>query len=246
MPKKVTTQPAKLFIGIDIHKKSWKVHFCTDRTIGSAQTMPPEASVLKDYVHRYFNDHMVSVCYEVGCCGYSAAREFEEYGWDTYVVNPADIPRPAKNAIIKTDKIDARNIALQLRSGSLKKLTIPDVPRECLRSLTRQRSNLVKDMRRIKSRIKSLLLYYDIDIPDHYDNPNWSKDFVKWLNDLEWNYLTIDLTLKSMMEQYTFVDRQVREVSTKIRAYCRSHYNKDYSKYMTKIGSRSIFYDCQS
>jgi hypothetical protein len=38
----------------------------------------------------------VVLAYEVGCCGYTAARQFMEFGWDTYVVNPADIPRPAK------------------------------------------------------------------------------------------------------------------------------------------------------
>ena len=152
----------------------------------------------------------------------------DSYGWDTYVVNPADIPRPAKNAIVKTDKIHAKNIAKQLRAGNLRKLTIPDVQRECLRSRTRQRTSLVKDMRRIKSRIKSLLLYYDIKVPDKYDNPNWSKEFIKWLNEIEWNYDTINQTLLSMMDQYTFVDQQTRGVSVKIRSYCRKYYKKDY------------------
>lgn len=229
MPKKVTTQSPKLFIGIDIHKKSWKVHFTTDITVGSGRTMPPSSDVLKNYVNKYYRTHHVCIAYEAGCCGYCAARQFETYGWDTYVINPADVPRPAKNAIIKTDKIDAENIAKQLRAGNLKKLVIPDVERECLRSLTRQRTSLVKDMRRIKSRVKSLLLYYDVEVPTIYDNPNWSKPFIHWLNNFKWNYSTIDRTLKSMMSQYGYIDIQLRMVSIEIRAYCKKHYKRDYS-----------------
>jgi len=74
----------------------------------------------------------VSIAYEAGCCGHNPARAFSSFGWDTYIINPADIHRPGKNNFVKTNKIDAKNIALQLRSGNLKKLTLPDTEREAL------------------------------------------------------------------------------------------------------------------
>jgi len=228
MSTKVTTCP-KLFIGMDIHKKSWKLHFCTDLTIGSGRTFTREPGNLRRYVQKYFPNHLVAIAYEVGCCGYTAAREFIKFGWDTYVVNPADIPRPAKLGVVKTDKIDAANIAAQLRAGNLKKLTIPTIDRECLRSLTRRRSNLVKDFRRLKSNIKSMLLYYNVELPPEYDNANWSLDFQKFLNNLEWNYPTIDKAFSSMLKHLEFLDHQIKDVSTSIRAYCRKHYRKDYT-----------------
>jgi hypothetical protein len=220
MSTKVTASP-KLFIGMDIHKKSWKPHFCTDLTIGSGKTFPPNAQELLRYVRKFYPRHEVVIAYEVGCCGYTAARQFMEFGWDTYVVNPADIPRPAKLGVAKTDKIDARNIAAQLRAGNLKKLNIPTVDRECLRSLTRRRTSLVKDFRKIKLQIKSLLLYYNVEIPEKYDNPNWSKDFIKYLKDLKWNYRTIDKAFLSILQHLDFLDVQIRDVSVSIRAYCR-------------------------
>ena len=73
--------------------------------------MPPDPDGLHQYVKKYYPGHQTSIAYEVGCCGYTAARSFETFSWDTYVVNPADIPRPSKSAIVKTDKIDAKNIA---------------------------------------------------------------------------------------------------------------------------------------
>ena len=228
MSKKVTTQSPKLYIGIDIHKKSWKVHFCTDITEGAGKSMPPDPKILKVHVSKCYYNYKVMVAYEAGCCGYTAARAFEEYGWETLVVNAADIPRPAKQGIIKTDKIDAKNIAKQLRSNTLKSITIPDIQRECLRSLTRHRTNLVKDLRRIKSRIKSHLLYFGIEIPEEYDNPNWSKSFLEWLDDIQWNYITINTTFSGMLAVYRFSQAQVNETSNRIRAYCVKQHKKDY------------------
>lgn len=183
MSKKVTTSTPKLFIGIDIHKKSWKVHFCTDLVEGSGKTFPPHSDTLYKYVRKYYKKYEISVSYEVGCCGYTTARAFESYGWNTFIVNPADIPRPAKQSIIKTDKIDAKNIAKQLRAGNLTKITIPDI----------------KDLKRVKQRIKSLLLYYGIEIPDEYDNANWSKNFISWIEAIEWNYETVEIRVNSML-----------------------------------------------
>jgi len=162
--------------------------------------MPPQAEGLKKYVNRHYKGHEVYTAYESGCCGYSAARSFIDYGWDAYVVNPADIPRPSKQSIVKTDKIDAKNIAKQLRAGNLRKIPIPDVERECFRSLTRHRQSLVKDMRRVKCRIKAALLYFNIELPEVLDNPNWSKSFLDWLRTIEWNYTSADHTFSSLLD----------------------------------------------
>jgi len=143
MSKQVTTEEPKLFIGLDIHKKTWKFHFATDLVIGAGHSFPADPSKVYNYVNRNYPGYEVSIAYEAGCCGYKPARDFTSFGWDTTVFNPADIPKPAKNNFVKTDKIDARNISVQLRSGHLKKLIIPNEEREALRCLTRQRTALV-------------------------------------------------------------------------------------------------------
>jgi len=106
MSKQVTTKTPKLFIGLDIHKKSWRFHFTTDLFSGSGHTFPAGTELILKYVLKNYADYEVSIAYEVGCFGYKPARDFESFGWDTYVVNPADIPRPSKSKFMKTDKID--------------------------------------------------------------------------------------------------------------------------------------------
>ena len=236
MSRQVTTMSPKLFIGLDIHKKTWKLHFTSDLVEGAGHTFPPDTQKIKNYVCRNYSDYEVSIAYEVGCCGYEPARNFISFGWDTFVVNPADIPKPAKNNFVKTDKIDAKNIAKQLRSGNLRKLIIPEKPREALRCLTRQRTALVRDYRRIKSRIKSLLLYHQIHIPPDMDSPKWSLKFLDWLKALNFENDNTNFTLESMLNQYVFIDKEIKSVSNTIRAYCKKHYKLDYNLLRTIPG----------
>lgn len=58
----------KLYIGIDIHKRSWKVHCTTDLFCGKSFSMPPEPGQLLHYVLKHFPGFEVSTAYEAGCC----------------------------------------------------------------------------------------------------------------------------------------------------------------------------------
>ena len=158
MESRITALP-KLFIGIDIHKRSWKIHCSTDFFGGKSFSMPSDPEKLRDYVQKHFPDHEVSTAYEAGCCGYSAHRSFVSFGWESLVVNPADIQRKGKERYTKTDRIDARLISRELKDGRLESIIVPDLEREELRSLFRRRNDLVKDLWRIKSLIKMQLPY---------------------------------------------------------------------------------------
>lgn len=227
MKTEQTAQP-KLYIGIDIHKRSWKIHCATDLFSGRSFTMPPEPEALKTYVRKHFADHEVATAYEAGCCGYHAHRGFEGYGWRSLVVNLADIHRKGKERFTKTDKIDAQLIARGLKDGRLGGIHIPEVDREQLRSLFRRRNDLVKDFRRIKSVVKMQLLYFGISVPEEFDNDHWSHNFRHWLDSMAFAHPTARETLDSRMRSFRFIDKELRDVSTNLRAYCRKHYKKDY------------------
>lgn len=222
-----TARP-KLFICIDIHKRSWKVHCSTDLFSGRTFSMSPDPEGLREYVERHYPCHEVSTAYEAGCCGYRAHRCFEGYGWRSLVVNPADIFRRGKERHTKTDRIDAQLIARELKDGRLEGIVVPAPEREQLRSLFRRRNDLVKDMRQIKSYIKMQLLYYGIKVPDRYDNDHWSHGFRDWLDGLDFEYETGKEVLESRMRSFRFIDREFREVSTQLRKWTKQHYKGDY------------------
>jgi len=81
----------KIFIGLDIHKKSWTVSIQTDLFFHKTYSMPSNAEDLYQYVERTFPNYAVDLVYEAGCCGFSAARYFLNLGWNVLVVNPADV-----------------------------------------------------------------------------------------------------------------------------------------------------------
>ena len=223
------TAERELFVGIDIHKRSWKIHTSTDLFNGTSLTMPADPIKLKNWVDKLYPGHKVNCAYEAGCCGYSAHRMFRAFGWRSIVFNPADLSRTGKAQYQKTDKIDAQLICRELKDGRLHGITVPDPEREQLRSLFRARNNLVKDLRRTKSRIKSQLLFMGIEIPEEYDNSNWSKAFLEWISSQEFAYDTAKESLQSLLRQYQFVDEQLRDASNRLRAWCRKHQKRDYN-----------------
>lgn len=228
MKTEPTAHP-KLHIGIDIHKRSWKVHCATDLFIGKSFSMPPEPKVLYDYVQKNFAGHQVSTAYEAGCCGFSAHRSFEAFGWRSVVANPADIHRRGNEKYAKTDRIDAQLIARELRDDRLNAIKVPDVQREALRSLFRRRNDIVKDIRRNKSRIKMQLLYFGIKIPEEFDTDAWSHSFRNWVDGVIFAHPTAKSALEGRMRTFRFLDMEKRGASNELRAYCRKHYKTDYN-----------------
>ena len=227
----MVTQPTvvpKLFIGMDIHKKSWSIHLRTDISDHKSFTTPPDSEILYRYVSEHFPEHEVSLTYEAGCCGFAAARTFLNYGWKVLVVNPADIPRMDKQYYQKTDSIDSRNLSKQLQTGHLNGIYIPDEEQDELKSLLRQRAEVTKGLRSVKTRIKSLLLYHGIHVPEKYDNTNWSKEFISWLNEIKWKHSTGKMTLLSMLRTYDLYYHEHLQIANELRAYCRKNHKKDY------------------
>jgi transposase len=108
------------------------------------------------------------------------------------VINPADVPTTQKEKMHKSDPVDSNKIGRSLRANELKGIYIPRVQTLEDRSLIRVRSTIVKDMTKIKQRIKSMLYFYGIDFPKEFENGNghWSKRFINWLKTIQLQYQT--------------------------------------------------------
>ena len=228
MNTQTTASIPKLFIGMDVHKKSWTCHFKTDLFDYKTVTMPADTTCLQQYVQQHFEDHEVTCCYEAGCCGFWIARTLQQNNWTVLVVNPADVPRTNKQDWQKTDKTDCRNLCQQLQHHSLHGIHIPDEQQEQLRSLFRRRIHLARQLRTIKNHIKSQLLYYGIKLPEEFDNPNWSHDMKTWLAGIAWKYTPAAIAMQSRLKHLEFVWYEELHISNELRAYCRKHYKKDY------------------
>lgn len=228
MSTQITTSP-KVYIGLDIHKKTWTVSIQTDLFFHKTYSMPSKISDLEEYVNKNFHDHEVYLVYEAGCCGFSAARYFLNLGWNVLVVNPADVKTGDKERYQKTDSLDSKNLSNQLKSGTLKGINIPTEEEDQFKSLARHRTQVTKKLKSTKLQIKSLLLFYAIEIPQEYDNSNWSNGFIEWLEKLSFSSTCGDFALQGKIRILKFMKSEYLEVANQMRAYCRKYHKEDYN-----------------
>jgi transposase len=174
-----------IYVGFDVHLKSWKVTIMTDRLTHKTFSQPPQPKVLYQYLERNFPGGTYHSAYEAGFCGYWIHNSLKSLGVNSIVVNPADIPTTDKEKVQKEDARDSRKIARSLRSGDLTAIYVPSLKTLEDRTLVRTRSTLVKDLARNKNRIKSFLYFHGIEIPQSFDKTHWSKRFINWLQQIE-------------------------------------------------------------
>ena len=218
----------KIFIGLDIHKKSWTVSIQTDLFFHKTFSIPSIAEDLYQYVERTFPNHEIALVYEAGCCGFSVARYFLNLGWTVLVVNPADVKTGDKERYQKTDALDSKNLSNQLKSGVLKGIYIPTEEQEQLMTLARHRTQVTKKLRQTKTHIKSMLLFNGIKIPAEFDNSNWTKSFIEWLEQIKFSTVCGDFALQGKIRMYKFIKSEYLEIANQMRGYCRKTHKKDY------------------
>lgn len=171
-----------IYVGFDVHLKSWKVTIMTEKLTHKTFSQDPKPELLYNYLKGNFPGGTYHSAYEAGFCGYWIHNKLKSFGINSIVVNPADIPTTDKEKVQKEDARDSKKIARSLRSGDLIPIHVPCLKTLDDRSLMRTRSALVKDLVRNKNRTKSFLYFHGIEIPESFSNQKaWSKRFIDWL-----------------------------------------------------------------
>jgi hypothetical protein len=52
------------------------------------------------------------------------------FGWNSFVINPSDIPKMSKQTFTKTDRIDTRKLSKFFKKCLLVSITVPEQERE--------------------------------------------------------------------------------------------------------------------
>lgn len=146
----------QFYVGIDYHKKSWKVTILGEHYEHKSMSQNPDPQVLATYLNKNFPGGNYHAVYEAGFSGFKSCRELNDLGIDCIVIHPADVPTSRKEKLQKTDKADSRKLARSLRSNVLEAIHIPDRQLEADRALLRQRFRIMKEVSRTKNRVKSL------------------------------------------------------------------------------------------
>jgi len=226
MPTKINENlfnDQSFYVGIDYHKKSWKVTILGEQYEHKTMSQDPKPKILANYLQRNFPGGNFQAVYEAGFSGFESCRELNELGINCIVIHPADVPTSQQEKLQKTDKADSRKLARSLRSNEFEAIHVPERKLEADRALARQRFRFMKDVVRTKNRVRSLLFQFGIEIPERFtvaQTRYWSKVYINWLKELSLqegslrqtldNYLRIgELQRKELLE----ANRQIRILS---------------------------------
>lgn len=226
-----------IFVGLDVHKRSWNVSlYLNDQYLRNVH-QPPSPQALYRFLQTNYPGAVYECAYEGGKFGYWIQRQLSSRGIKCIVVNPADIPSTHKDEVSKTDARDARAIAQSLQCGQLRGIYIPSPQQESDRSLVRHRKKIWRDLVRCKNRIKGFLDYTGVELPDRFSNSNWSKNFIKWLLKIQFEYSSSRVTLNYMIKEMELLRKELLLISNDIRKLMRSkHYKKLYYLLRTITG----------
>lgn len=211
-----------IYIGLDVHKKSWSVSIHSADCEHKTFTQPPEVDTLVNYLRRNFPGASYHSVYEAGYSGFWVHDQLAERGVACAVANPADVPTKDKERRKKRDRVDCRKLARSLRAGEIEGIYIPSRKQLEDRSLVRTRQSMVRKQTRCKNQIKSLLLFYGIGIPEEWAERRWSGTFLRWLEGLPMERASGEVALRIHVEELKHLRQILARLDREIRGLAQT------------------------
>jgi transposase len=226
------------YAGIDCHKKSWKVTIMGEEYEHKTFSQDPDPKLLEQYLRRNFPGGTYKAVYEAGFSGFGACRQLKQLGVDCMVIHPADVPTTSKEHQQKSDKTDSRKLARTLRDKKFTGIDIPSHKTEADRALVRQRFRIVKDLSRIKHRVKSLFYQFGIDIPERFSenqSRSWPKSYINWLKNVSLEWQNIREVLDSYIRTAEYLRNELLLVTKLIRKMTQEEYYRHNHELLLSI-----------
>lgn len=228
-----TGQP--IYVGLDVHKKSWSVSIFSQNCEHKKFSQPPEVEPLVHYLQRNFPGANYHSVYEAGYCGFWIHDQLKKHGIDCKVVNPADIPTKNKERTTKRDRIDCRKLARSLRSGELEGIYVPSRSKLEDRTLLRTRQSMVWKQTRCKNQIKGILFLYGIDFSQEVTLGHWSRRFISWIESIQMERASGNMALKVYLEELKHLRQIIATLNRAILDLARTEEYKAQVKLLRTI-----------
>jgi transposase len=213
-----------VYVGIDVHQKDYQVaKICDGVCLGNHRMEASAETLIKHLTSRYKGADFQCV-YESCSWGFNLQRKLTKAGISCIVVHAADVSTSDKERRRKTDKVDALKLADNLCRGYLNGIHVPDLVLQKQRTHIRLRSQLTGDLTKSKNRLKSLLKYQGIDIPEQYANSSWSRNFLNWVEQQAHNDEFLKDSLLLMVEQINLLRALLLKSERSLRQLKKQYY----------------------
>src|SRR5882672_8328677 len=224
-----------LYVGIDVHQRDWQVATVHEDLCLGNHRMGANSGKLIEHLQGRYRGARLKCVYESSAWGFTLQRQLTAAGIDCIVVNAADVSTNDKERKRKTDKVDALKLARQYASHELKAIYIPNEDAQKERNVVRYRKSVVGDLNRSKNRLKSLLKYQGIDIPERFGKACRSNKFMSWIEEEAKKDLLLQDVLLLMLEQIRHLRQLKLRIEKKLREMMNSEKYNNQSKLLVSV-----------
>lgn len=152
----------RIFVGLEDSKKSWKLCVRSEGMVVNETSMPTDYANLRTYLKGRYPGCTVKLMYEAGFGGFWLHDLLMSDGIEC-VVTPAHLVTQEKVNKVKTDRVDARRLALNLENGDYRACHVPDRERREDRQLVRTLSQIQRVITATKNRIRKFLDFHGLN-----------------------------------------------------------------------------------
>ena len=235
--KSINFAGQSFYIGIDVHKKSWTVTIRALNIELAHFSQAPSVDQLSRYLQTRFPSGNFFSAYEAGFCGTSFHHALYKAGIKNMIIHPADLPQSDKHKKNKTDLHDSRAVARYLEAGVLSGIHIMPADQQERRALYRCREAKVKDVTRCSNRLRSLLNYSGIVLPESFRDKEYiNQNFLFWLSKLQLTTAQGTEVLQQYVEELKYQRQQLLQITRKLKKAIIDHFKESYSNLLTVPG----------
>jgi len=202
-----------VYVGVDVHKDTYTVTCVCNKQIVKTATVQAEPAGLAASLLRWFPGATLYSAYEAGFSAFVLHRALTTAGITNIVVNPASVA-VAANEKVKTDRRDAKKLAIDLADGRLRGIYVPTEEEELARLVPRTRAQIVEHRATIARQIKAKLHQFGLSAPSsrRMISNRYLREIAAWSLPPD---LRVSLTL--LAEQWRFATRQLIEIRRLLR-----------------------------
>ena len=197
-----------IYVGMDVHTTNYTLCsyiYGEDNVFAQVQVGPDYRNILKylKQVQEIYSDCYIKCGYEAGSLGYSLYHQLASHGVECVILAPTSMPETRKKGV-KTDKRDARKIALCLANNTYSPVYIPTKEDDAVKEYIRMRNDQKDTVKKLKQRILSFCTRHGKFFSD---GSKWTHKHLSWLKNLEF----VDMLLHETLQEYLILYHQAAE-----------------------------------
>jgi len=204
-------------LAMDVHKNSISTGLLEPGAeVPLVDRLSADGESVRRLIARFPDPSGVWSCYEAGPTGYELCRAMRSAGIRCEVIAPSLIPaRPGDR--VKTDRRDARRLAVLFRAGQLSAVRVPAPAEEAVRDLCRARTDMVIDRTRARQRLDKFLLRHG---RVWRESSNWTHTHGAWIARQRFEERAAEETLAHYRATLSARDAALEAVEADLRPWC--------------------------